>query len=69
MDRESRYRGFRVRTHAVSGLRVLGDSYSDDVQDRTGRSVAHVSAMPVFYTNFSTLIDVWFAFSMRCIAF
>ena len=58
MERESRYRGFRVRTHVVFGLRVPGDGYSDDGQDRTGRSVAHVSAMPVFYTNFSGLIDV-----------
>ena len=58
MGRESGYRGFRVRTHVVFGLRVPRDSYSDDVQDRTGRSVAHLSAMPVFYTNFSGIIDV-----------
>ena len=58
MERESGYRRFRVRTHVVFGLRVPRDSYSDDVQDRTGRSVAHLSSMPVFYTNFSGLIDV-----------
>ena len=58
MKRESGYRRFRVRTYVVFGLRVPRDSYSDDVQDRAGRSVAHLSAMPVFYTNFSGLIDV-----------
>ena len=58
MERESGYRRFRVLTHVVFGLRVPRDNYSDDVQDRTGRSVAHLSAMPVFYTNFSGIIVV-----------
>ena len=56
MERESGIEDFvYVRTRSLASV---CQETATVMMDRTGRSVAHVSAMPVFYTNFSGLIDV-----------